>query len=113
MDCILILKNLVKKTAIGAEVIQKMLSELNLVELRKGLHEDLFNTSSEVKKKKIVKILKLVEDFLESENKPEWMILNVITVIPPDLRPLVMLDGGRFASSDLNELCRQNWVTVP
>ncbi|MDD9331051.1 MAG: DNA-directed RNA polymerase subunit beta', partial [Bartonella sp.] len=61
----------------------------------------------EVKKKKIVKRLKLVEDFLESENKPEWMIMTVLPVIPPEIRPLVMLDGGRFATSDLNELYRR------
>ncbi|WP_410520975.1 DNA-directed RNA polymerase subunit beta' [Candidatus Tisiphia endosymbiont of Beris chalybata] len=93
--------------SIGAEVVQQMLSELNLVELKKSLQEDLLNTSSEVKKKKIVKRLKLVEDFLESENKPEWMIMNVLPVIPPEIRPLVMLDGGRFAASDLNELYRR------
>ena len=59
------------------------------------------------KEKKLVKRLKLVEDFLESENKPEWMIMDVLPVIPPEIRPLVMLDGGRFATSDLNELYRR------
>ncbi|WP_375358732.1 DNA-directed RNA polymerase subunit beta' [Candidatus Tisiphia endosymbiont of Neophilaenus lineatus] len=93
--------------SIGAEVIQQMLTELDLPELKKSLQEDLLNTSSEVKKKKIVKRLKLVEDFLESENKPEWMIMTVLPVIPPEIRPLVMLDGGRFATSDLNELYRR------
>jgi DNA-directed RNA polymerase subunit beta' len=93
--------------AIGAEVVQQMLAELDLPELKIKLREDLSNTSSEIKKKKIIKRLKLVEDFLESENKPEWMIMNVLPVIPPEIRPLVMLDGGRFATSDLNELYRR------
>ncbi len=93
--------------SIGAEVVQQMLSELDLPELKKTLQEDLLTTSSEIKKKKIIKRLKLVEDFLESENKPEWMIMNVLPVIPPEIRPLVMLDGGRFAASDLNELYRR------
>jgi len=93
--------------SIGAEVVQQMLAALDLPELKKQLLEDLLNTSSEVKKKKFVKRLKLVEDFLESENKPEWMIMNVLPVIPPEIRPLVMLDGGRFATSDLNELYRR------
>ncbi|MCC8372400.1 MAG: DNA-directed RNA polymerase subunit beta' [Rickettsia endosymbiont of Pseudomimeciton antennatum] len=93
--------------SIGAEVVRQMLSELDLPELRKKLQEDLLSTSSEVKKKKIIKRLKLVEDFLESENKPEWMIMTVLPIIPPEIRPLVMLDGGRFATSDLNELYRR------
>ncbi|MCC8417281.1 MAG: DNA-directed RNA polymerase subunit beta' [Rickettsia endosymbiont of Bryobia graminum] len=93
--------------SIGAEVVQQMLSELDLPELKKTLLEDLLSTSSEVKKKKIIKRLKLVEDFLESENKAEWMIMDVLPVIPPEIRPLVMLDGGRFATSDLNELYRR------
>ncbi|WP_375329915.1 DNA-directed RNA polymerase subunit beta' [Candidatus Tisiphia endosymbiont of Nemotelus uliginosus] len=93
--------------SIGAEVVHQMLSELDLPELKKRLQDDLLNTSSEIKKKKIVKRLKLVEDFLESENKPEWMIMTVLPIIPPEIRPLVMLDGGRFATSDLNELYRR------
>ncbi|WP_410520899.1 DNA-directed RNA polymerase subunit beta' [Candidatus Tisiphia endosymbiont of Sialis lutaria] len=93
--------------SIGAEVVRQMLSELDLPELKKKLQEDLSSTSSEIKKKKIVKRLKLVEDFLESENKPEWMIMTVLPIIPPEIRPLVMLDGGRFATSDLNELYRR------
>ncbi len=92
---------------IGAEVVQKLLSDLDLEELKKQLKTDLFETSSETKKKKLVKRLKLVEDFLSSGNKPEWMIMNVLPVIPPEIRPLVMLDGGRFATSDLNELYRR------
>ncbi|RTK92361.1 MAG: DNA-directed RNA polymerase subunit beta' [Rickettsiales bacterium] len=92
---------------IGAEVVQKLLSELNLPELRDQLKTELFETSSETKKKKLIKRLKLVEDFLSSGNKPEWMIMDVLPVIPPEIRPLVMLDGGRFATSDLNELYRR------
>jgi DNA-directed RNA polymerase subunit beta' len=92
---------------IGAEVMQKLLQDLNLQELRDDLQKEFLNTNAEAKKKKIVKRLKLVEDFLDSGNKPEWMIITVLPVMPPDLRPLVMLDGGRFATSDLNELYRR------
>lgn len=92
---------------IGSEVVQTLLSEINLEELRVNLKKDLSETSSETKKKKIVKRLKLVEDFIDSGNKPEWMIMNVLPVLPPEIRPLVMLDGGRFATSDLNELYRR------
>ena len=92
---------------IGAEVVQKLLAELDLEELAKQLLTDLHETNSETKKKKLIKRLKLVEDFLGSGNKPEWMIINVLPVIPPEIRPLVMLDGGRFATSDLNELYRR------
>lgn len=92
---------------IGAEAVKHLLSEINLEELRSLLRAELSDTSSEIKRKKIVKRLKLVEDFLDSENKPEWMIMDVLPVIPPEIRPLVMLDGGRFATSDLNELYRR------
>lgn len=92
---------------IGAEAIMFLLKELNLSELRDGLRKDLSETNSEAKRKKIVKRLKLVEDFLNSDNKPEWMIMTVLPIIPPEIRPLVMLDGGRFATSDLNELYRR------
>ncbi|CAN7974888.1 unnamed protein product, partial [Ixodes persulcatus] len=91
----------------GAEVIKKMLQDLDLPALRISLRSDLSSVTSEVKRKKIVKRLKLVEQFIESGNKPEWMVLEVLPLIPPDLRPLVMLDGGRFATSDLNELYRR------
>ncbi|WP_339051931.1 DNA-directed RNA polymerase subunit beta' [Candidatus Lariskella endosymbiont of Epinotia ramella] len=91
----------------GAEVIKKMLQDLDLPALRISLRSDLTSVTSEVKRKKIVKRLKLVEQFIESGNKPEWMVLEVLPLIPPDLRPLVMLDGGRFATSDLNELYRR------
>ena len=92
---------------IGAEVVQKMLAELDLQELRTELKIELNETSSETKRKKIIKRLRLTEDFINSGNKPEWMVMNVLPVIPPEIRPLVMLDGGRFATSDLNELYRR------
>lgn len=92
---------------IGAEVVQRLLAELNLEELRVQLNTELSETSSDTKKKKLIKRLKLVEAFLSSGNKPEWMVMNVLPVIPPEIRPLVMLDGGRFATSDLNELYRR------
>ncbi|MDR2162037.1 MAG: DNA-directed RNA polymerase subunit beta' [Desulfovibrio sp.] len=91
----------------GAEAIRSLLEELNLEELRHQLREDSQNTRSQTKKKKLTKRLKIVEAFLDSGNKPEWMILEVIPVIPPELRPLVPLDGGRFATSDLNDLYRR------
>ncbi len=92
---------------IGAEVVQKLLAELDFDELSGQLKTELAETNSETKKKKIIKRLKLVEDFRGSGNKPEWMVMNVLPVIPPEIRPLVMLDGGRFATSDLNELYRR------
>ena len=95
------------KSMIGAEAIQKLLSEVDLASDRKKVREELKTTNSDTKKKKLVKRLKLIEAFLSSKLKPEWMILNVIPVIPPELRPLVPLDGGRFATSDLNDLYRR------
>jgi len=92
---------------IGAEVVQRLLAELDLEELKKQLQTELIEANSETKKKKLAKRLNLVEDFVDSGNKPEWMIVNVLPVIPPEIRPLVMLDGGRFATSDLNELYRR------
>jgi DNA-directed RNA polymerase subunit beta' len=92
---------------IGAEAIRNMLAKLELAEEKVSLRSELSTVRSEVKRKKIVKRLKLIESFLESDNKPEWMIMEVIPVIPPEIRPLVMLDGGRFATSDLNELYRR------
>ncbi|MFT7098379.1 MAG: DNA-directed RNA polymerase subunit beta' [Rickettsiales bacterium] len=91
----------------GAEAIQKLLAKLDLKEIQKDLRGELVDLTSELKKEKIVKRLKLVENFIESGNKPQWMIMDVLPVIPPDIRPLVMLDGGRFATSDLNELYRR------
>src|ERR671926_548201 len=92
---------------IGAEAVKQMLMDLDLEGEKQALMEELETTKSELKPKKIIKRLKVVESFLESGNRPEWMILNVIPVIPPELRPLVPLDGGRFATSDLNDLYRR------
>jgi DNA-directed RNA polymerase subunit beta' len=95
------------EAGIGAEVVKRMLMDLDLVAERDALLEDLATTKSELKPKKIIKRLKVVESFIDSGNKPEWMILEVVPVIPPELRPLVPLDGGRFATSDLNDLYRR------
>ncbi|MFY8144642.1 MAG: DNA-directed RNA polymerase subunit beta', partial [Caulobacter sp.] len=92
---------------IGAEAVQTMLAELDLEAERDALMDELATTKSALKPKKIIKRLKVVESFIESGNRPEWMILEVIPVIPPELRPLVPLDGGRFATSDLNDLYRR------
>jgi DNA-directed RNA polymerase subunit beta' len=92
---------------IGAEAVQGLLKGINLAETADRLREELVTTTSEMKLKKTSKRLKLIENFIESGNKPEWMILTVIPVIPPELRPLVPLDGGRFATSDLNDLYRR------
>jgi len=92
---------------IGAEALKKMLAEIDLEQERDELRVDMRETGSEAKRKKYVKRLKLVESFMESGARPEWMILEVIPVIPPELRPLVPLDGGRFATSDLNDLYRR------
>ncbi len=91
----------------GAEAIRDLLRQIDLEEEIKMLREELPTTNSETKIKKITKRLKLLEAFHESGNKPEWMIMNVLPVLPPDLRPLVPLDGGRFATSDLNDLYRR------
>jgi len=92
---------------IGAEAIQSMLRVLNLDELSVNLRVDMVETRSDAKKKKLAKRLKVIDAFRESKNHPEWTILDVIPVLPPDLRPLVPLDGGRFATSDLNDLYRR------
>lgn len=92
---------------IGAEALQEMLRDLDLEEEKSQLRAELIATNSEAKRKKLVKRLKLVENFIDSGNRPEWMVLEVLPVIPPDLRPLVPLDGGRFATSDLNDLYRR------
>src|SRR5437762_5113969 len=95
------------QAGIGAEAIKTMLSALTMEQERETMKVDLRETGSEAKRKKLVKRLKLVDAFLESGSKPEWMIMDVIPVIPPELRPLVPLDGGRFATSDLNDLYRR------
>ena len=92
---------------IGAEAIRELLINLDLKEEIEKLKVDIAETGSELKLKKYVKRLKLLEHFIESHNRPEWMILTVVPVIPPELRPLVPLDGGRFATSDLNDLYRR------
>jgi DNA-directed RNA polymerase subunit beta' len=91
----------------GAEAIKKLLESMDLEEEEKRLREELPKTGSETKSKKLVKRLKVISSFLESKNSPSWMILEVLPVLPPDLRPLVPLDGGRFATSDLNDLYRR------
>ena len=93
--------------AIGAEAIEQMLLSIDLEADYNQLKIDLTETKSELKKTKITKRLKLLESFILSKNKPEWMIMKVLPVIPPELRPLVPLDGGRFATSDLNDLYRR------
>src|SRR5271154_5668699 len=91
----------------GAEAVKKLLAKLNLVELSQKLREELKTTGSQQKMKELIKRLKIVESLRDSDNKPEWMVLDVIPVIPPDLRPLVLLDSGNFATSDLNDLYRR------
>lgn len=91
----------------GAEAVQKLLQNIDLQKEVDTLRGDLVGTTSDTKLKKISKRLKVLEAFLESGNKPEWMIMTVLPVLPPDLRPLVPLDGGRFATSDLNDLYRR------
>ena len=92
---------------IGAEAIKQLLTNLNLEKLATELREEMVKTNSMAKRKKLAKRLKIIDAFRESENRPEWMIMDVIPVLPPDLRPLVPLDGGRFATSDLNDLYRR------
>ena len=92
---------------IGAEAIREMLSNVNLETEADHLREDLAEATSELKIAKIIKRLKVIEAFIESGNRPEWMVMTTLPVIPPELRPLVPLDGGRFAASDLNDLYRR------
>src|SRR6204780_1310904 len=91
---------------IGAEAIREMAKALDLEKMAADLRQEIIESTSELKPKKLAKRLKLIEAFTQSSNKPEWMILTHVPVIPPDLRPLVPLDGGRFATSDLNDLYR-------
>ncbi|QEP42611.1 DNA-directed RNA polymerase subunit beta' [Ectothiorhodospiraceae bacterium BW-2] len=91
----------------GAEAIYAMLKEMDLQVEAARLRDEIPNTNSETKLKKLTKRLKLIEAFLESGNKPEWMVMTVLPVLPPELRPLVPLEGGRFATSDLNDLYRR------
>ncbi|MBJ6765185.1 DNA-directed RNA polymerase subunit beta' [Myxococcaceae bacterium JPH2] len=91
----------------GGEAVRTLLADIKVAELSEALRKDMRETSSEAKRKKYAKRLKVAEAFRASGNEPEWMMLDVIPVIPPDLRPLVPLDGGRFATSDLNDLYRR------
>ena len=95
------------KVGMGAEAIRELLRELDLDALARELRASMHSETSAQKRKKVVKRLKVVDAFIKSQNKPEWMILEVVPVIPPELRPLVPLDGGRFATSDLNDLYRR------
>ena len=95
------------QVGIGAEAIQAMLRELDLEVLSASLRAEMLDTRSDAKRKKLAKRLKVIDAFKESKNRPEWTILDAIPVLPPDLRPLVPLDGGRFATSDLNDLYRR------
>ena len=95
------------EAVMGAEAIHSILKDVKLEDLVNSIHEDIGNTASQIKLKRLSKRLKLAEALLRSGNRPEWMILKVLPVLPPDLRPLVPLDGGRFATSDLNDLYRR------
>ncbi len=95
------------QVAIGAEAIRELLASQDLVALSAQLREEMVSTSSKTKRQKLYKRLFVIEAFRDSGNKPEWMVLEVIPVLPPDLRPLVPLEGGRFATSDLNDLYRR------
>ena len=94
------------KAEMGAEAIRKLLEEIDLAKLTAQIEKEIEN-ASEQRKAKLIKRLDTVEAFLQSGNRPEWMVMNVVPVIPPDLRPMVQLDGGRFATSDLNDLYRR------
>ncbi len=91
----------------GGEAIRDLLEDFDLIEILGSLKEDMENTNSETKKKALVKRLKVVESFVNSGNRPEWMMITMLPVLPPDLRPLVALDGGKFAVSDVNDLYRR------
>jgi DNA-directed RNA polymerase subunit beta' len=95
------------EVGIGAEAIRELLAKQNLEELSKTLRVEMHETGSQTKRAKLGKRLHVIEAFLDSGNRPEWMVLQVIPVLPPDLRPLVPLEGGRFATSDLNDLYRR------
>src|SRR5689334_1047238 len=95
------------KVGMGAEAIRELLRDMDLDSLARDLRAQMLGETSVQKRKKIVKRLKVIEAFLKSGNQPDWMILEVVPVIPPELRPLVPLDGGRFATSDLNDLYRR------
>ena len=91
----------------GAEAVRELLNQLDLTELAFELREELTTTKSKQREKDLSKRLKIVEQIRNSENDPSWMVLDVVPVIPPDLRPLVLLESGNFATSDLNDLYRR------
>ncbi|MDR1695398.1 MAG: DNA-directed RNA polymerase subunit beta' [Endomicrobium sp.] len=95
------------KVDIGAAAVRKLLEEIKLDEEAKNIHAEIKKTKSDAERARLIRKLRVVEGFLNSDTRPEWMILTVLPVIPPDLRPLVALDGGRFATSDLNDLYRR------
>ena len=95
------------EASIGAEALKAMLQNIDLEKESEDLHEELKTTNSEMRRKKIIKRIGIVDAFIKSGARPEWMVMEVIPVIPPELRPLVPLDGGRFATSDLNDLYRR------
>ena len=95
------------KAGMGAEAIREMLKAVELEPLSQSVRQEMLKTSSDAKRKKLGKRLKIIDAFRESTQRPEWMVMEVIPVWPPDLRPLVHLDGGRFATSDLNDLYRR------
>lgn len=95
------------KVDIGASAVRKLLEEINLEEEAKNIHIEIKKTKSDAERARLIRKLRVVEGFFESNTRPEWMILTILPVIPPDLRPLVALDGGRFATSDLNDLYRR------
>jgi DNA-directed RNA polymerase subunit beta' len=95
------------KADMGAEAFYEILRRIDLDQLAKELWREVRHSLSKVKKKKAIKRLRIVEALRKSGNRPEWMILTVLPVIPPELRPMVQLDGGRFATSDLNDLYRR------
>ena len=95
------------KVGMGAEAIKELLMKIDLKKSHEDLAEEIKVTKSQAKNKRNIKRLKLLESFIKSGNKPEWMILDVLPILPPDLRPLVPLEGGRFATSDLNDLYRR------
>ena len=95
------------RAQMGGEAVLELLKQIDVHRLTEELREDMKKASSEAKRKKVIKRLKVLEAFRESGNRPEWMMLTVLPVLPPDLRPLVPLDGGRFATSDLNDLYRR------
>jgi DNA-directed RNA polymerase beta' subunit len=95
------------RAEMGGDAVKELLESIDLVDINNELKEDMASTKSEAKRKQIVKRLKVVEAFLQSDNRPEWMMLNILPVLPPDLRPLVSIDGSKFATSDVNDLYRR------